>query len=71
MILQGQLLLRTKGPREWTQAYFVLAVEEATLFYFGDALDAPKAVLALRRADVGAVEEKGESFRFSVRTEEA
>ena len=71
MIIQGQLLLRTKGPVEWTEAYFVLAVEERILYCFGDDLDIPRAILQLRDAAVGDVEEQENAFRFSLRVDDA
>ena len=71
MILEGELLLRRKigkGPLEWVGGYFVLAVEERTLFCFSEAggLEKPKCVIKLREASVSRVEGSDGAFKFSI-----
>ena len=60
MILQGELLLRTKKKSElsWARGFFVLAVEDRTLFCFGPGgpgLERPRCVVRLSGARVSRV----------------
>ena len=71
MILQGELLLRTKKKSElsWARGFFVLAVEDRTLFCFGPGgpgLERPRCVVRLSGARVSRVAADDALFKFTI-----
>lgn len=71
MILQGELLLRTKKKSElsWARGFFVLAVEDRTLFCFGPGgpgLERPRCVVRLSGARVSRVAADDALYKFTI-----